>query len=252
MLFLRISILCWQRLLVSKQVTTLRFFRFSGWAKWWAFGMMQFAHRPLKKVQGQQFYKLMGSGKQAFNPWPDYTTYALLQVWDSDEDARRFHAQAEIANRYIRKCDGTWTLYMKNVISRGLWDKKNPFEKSSSLDENNPLLTVITRATIKLSLLRRFWKHVPYSQEGMDQYKELRYTKGIGEIPFTQMATFSVWESVDGLNAFAYQQKNHVSAIKLTRELNWYKEELFSRFQPYDTEGNWPETLELKALINQE
>jgi spheroidene monooxygenase len=66
------------------------------------------------------------------------------------------------------------------------------------------------------------------------------------------MATFSVWESVDGLNAFAYQQKNHVSAIKLTRELNWYKEELFSRFQPYDTEGNWLETLELKALINQE
>lgn len=234
---------------MSRQVTTLRFFRFSGGARWWAFGMMQFAHPALKKSEGQLFYKLMGSGKSGFNPWPDYSTYALLQVWESDEAARAFHARAPIAWKYIRKCDATWTLYLKNSMSRGKWDGQNPFQKSNALDPENPVLAVITRATIRTSRLRRFWKHVPYSQEGMDAHQDLMYTKGIGEVPFTQMATFSIWESLEGLNAFAYQQKNHVSAIKLTRELNWYKEELFSRFQPYDTEGNWPETEVLKALI---
>ena len=191
----------------------------------------------------------MGSGKKAFNPWPDYTTYALLQVWDSEEDAKRFHASSPLAHRYIRKCNQTWTLYMKSVMSRGAWDGSNPFLKSSELDPENPLLTVITRATIRLRLLRRFWKHVPYSQEGLTQQESLLYTKGIGEIPFTQMATFSIWRNKEGLNSFAYQQKNHVSAIQLTRELNWYSEELFSRFQPYYTEGNWPETKKLKSLL---
>lgn len=210
---------------------------------------MQFARPHLRKIQGQQFYKLLGSGKSAFNPWPDFTTYALLQVWDSEEDAKRFHVSAPLIWRYIRQCDQTWTLYMKSVMSRGAWDGANPFQKSSNLDRDNPLLTVITRATIRLRLLRRFWKHVPYSQKGLEEQTSLLYTKGVGEVPFTQMATFSIWKDIEGLNTFAYQQKNHVSAIQLTRELKWYSEELFSRFQPYYTEGNWPETQILKDFL---
>jgi hypothetical protein len=41
------------------------------------------------------------------------------------------------------------------------------------------------------------------------------------------------------LKAFAYQGKEHRGAIEKTRQLNWYKEELFSRFQPYLSVGTW-------------
>jgi hypothetical protein len=65
----------------------------------------------------------------------------------------------------------------------------------------------------------------------------LIYTKGIGEVPIRQMATFSLWKNMDALKAFAYQSKGHRSAIEKTRQRNWFKEELFVRFHPYLSVG---------------
>jgi heme-degrading monooxygenase HmoA len=56
------------------------------------------------------------------------------------------------------------------------------------------------------------------------------YSKGVGEVPFLNMATFSVWKSAEAMKNFAYQSKEHLKAIKMTRELGWYSEELFARF----------------------
>jgi hypothetical protein len=41
------------------------------------------------------------------------------------------------------------------------------------------------------------------------------------------------------LKAFAYQQKEHAKAVQLTRELAWYKEEMFARFKVTDSFGSW-------------
>jgi hypothetical protein len=38
---------------------------------------------------------------------------------------------------------------------------------------------------------------------------------------------------------YAYNNKAHKKVIKLTRQLNWYKEEMFARFEPYKFEGRW-------------
>jgi hypothetical protein len=107
------------------------------------------------------------------------------------------------------------------------------------LDPGNPLVSVITRATIKLTKLVHFWSYVPTSQKPIIDNDALIYTKGIGEIPVVQMATFSLWKDIEALNRFAYQTPEHQNAIKKTKKLNWYKEELFSRFQPYKSFGSW-------------
>ena len=73
------------------QITTITLFKYKTLgSKLWAFGMMQFAHRPLKEVNGLQLYKLMGSGKPGFNPFADWSGYALLQIWDNEEAAKVF------------------------------------------------------------------------------------------------------------------------------------------------------------------
>ena len=38
---------------------------------------------------------------------------------------------------------------------------------------------------------------------------------------------------------YAYNNKAHKKVNKLTRQLNWYKEEMFARFEPYKFEGRW-------------
>jgi hypothetical protein len=77
----------------------------------------------------------------------------------------------------------------------------------------------------------RFWKYVPTSEEGLDGNEGLIYTKGVGEVPIIQMATFSLWKDFESVNSSPIN-KQHKEAIKKTREYEWYSEELFSRFQP--------------------
>lgn len=223
-----------------EQVTTLSFFKFKTLRdKVWAFGMMQFAHYSMGKVAGLEFYKLMGTGKEGFNPLPDWSVYAILQVWNREQDANHFFSTHMLFRRYQTRSREHWILYLKNTMARGEWDKKNPFHRSEKLDEEISLVVALTRATIKTKLLFTFWRFVPKSQVGLWNNDGLLYTKGIGEVPFKQMATFSLWKDGKSLNEFAYQTKGHVDAIGKTRKLDWYTEELFARFQPYRSLGNW-------------
>ncbi len=223
------------------QITTLTFFRFSTAAdKFWAFRMMQFAHRDLSRAKGETFYKLLGSGKGfGFNPLPDWSVYSLLQVWESETAADEFFGSSEIFANYRSRSSELWTLYMKNVAARGAWSGGNPFEASADIDIGNPYLAVITRATIKIRHLSSFWRFVPRSQEPLERSNGLIFTKGIGELPVVRMATFSLWESESAMKEYAYKTPEHREAIAKTRELGWYKEELFSRFQPYRSVGTW-------------
>ncbi|TRO64154.1 DUF3291 domain-containing protein [Christiangramia sabulilitoris] len=223
------------------EITTLSFFRFSGFRnKFWALKMMQFAHQDLKETSGQKFYKLMGSGKGAgFNPYPDWETYALLQVWESEEAADSFFNNSSIIKNYHDHTTEVWTLFLKSIRAKGTWSGKKPFSPGEDLDPENPLLAVITRATLRTSRLIDFWKYVPASQSRLQSNPGLIFTKGIGEIPVIQMATFSLWKDQEAMYAYAYSAKGHQGAIKKTRELDWYKEELFSRFQPYRSVGTW-------------
>lgn len=228
----------------SKQITTLTFFKYNTLrTKIWAFGMMQYAHQDLSNVAGLEFYKLMGTGnKSGFNPFPDWSTYCLLQVWKTDADAEHFFENSRLMGRYKNKTSGQITYFLKNIAAHGLWSKKEPFIKSDSLSEENLPIAVITRATIKNKHLIKFWKYVPKAEKPIEKASGLEFKKGIGEMPIKQMATFSIWKNAEAIKKYAYESPAHKKAIEMTRTYQWYSEELFSRFQLYRTEGSWEES----------
>lgn len=206
--------------------------------------MMQFAHGYLKDVKGMPFYKLMGSGKSiGFNPLPDWSVYALIQVWENHEYARHFINSSELIKKYRSHSTQCMTIFMRCLTAHGQWSGQMPFSEVGQADLNNPMVAVITRATIRSSKLLKFWRYVPTAQKPINQADGLIYTKGIGEVPIKQMATFSLWKSEEQMKSFAYDTKEHQQAIKMTRQLNWYKEELFARFQPYEFSGKWEDFL---------
>ncbi|MFT5735866.1 MAG: quinol monooxygenase YgiN [Maribacter sp.] len=222
------------------QVTTLTFFKYASFTnKVWAFGMMQFAHKPLAKEKGLLHYKLMGSGKDGFDPFADWSVYALLQVWESEEAATRFFDTSTLYQRYVRKTTQQWVIFLRSIKAKGTWAGVTPFVPSSEINSSNPYIAVITRATIKPKMLGTFWKYVPALQASLKDNKGLLFTKGIGEVPFLQMATFSLWKDKQSLMDFAYKSREHTEAIAKTRSLDWYNEELFSRFEPYRSKGTW-------------
>lgn len=221
-----------------EQITTISFFRHTGLKdKWWGFKTIGFGHRYLKKVNGLSFYKLMGSGKDFL--LPDLSVSCLLQVWETEADADAFFKDSELMKQYPARTEEIWTIYMKNTSSRGEWSKQTPFEVHSNIDKNNTFLCAITRATIKARYLYHFWSHVPAARKPIHKdTKGMVFSKGIGEVPIFQMATFSIWESPQDLRAYSHGE-GHYEAIQIVQKTGCFKESLFARFQPYKTVGNW-------------
>lgn len=211
-------------------MTTLTFFHFTE-NKYWAFKMMGLGHRMLRNTPGLTFYKLLGTGKKEFSIVPDWSEYAFLATWNSTQEARDFFSESDFIRAYENHSCSQKTYQLSCIKAHGTWDGKQPFSVNKDAQVGlNDTIGVITRASVKWHKLIRFWRYVPTSHKALWDNPGLIFTKGIGDIPLLEMATFSLWKNQESLMAFAYQNEHHKKAIVLTKKHNWYSEELFSRF----------------------
>ena len=148
----------------------------------------------LNGISGQQFFKVMGKGKEGFDPSPDLSTYMHVQVWDNEKVAEDYIATNSFHKRLRNKADQYQVIFLRNIKARGQWAGKNPFVESEQIDHNNPLLFVLTRARIKLRFLKKFWNYVPHSQKDIVNNEHVLFQAGVGEWPVTHMATLSLWD----------------------------------------------------------
>ena len=220
------------------QTTLISFFQYAGIKnKWHAFTRMGRSPILQKKINGLTFFKPLGTGSgNGFSIKPDFSTFGFLAVFKSEELAKEFLG-TDVVKEYTQTTVSYSHVLMRTVKSHGECSKLKPFESSVEYDKTKPL-AVITRATIKPKLAYQFWKNVPAVSKSMDKYDELIFSKGIGEFPLLMQATFSLWSSAEAMMNYAYKNPKHAEMVKKTRELNWYSEELFARFQPFYQEGN--------------
>jgi hypothetical protein len=207
-------------------------------------------HRlPMKLQSGCSFWQLLGSGKNgAFDLNPDWQQWGLLAVWNSRKDFDRFYKQSFVAKWWNTFGAEKWTVLCTPLQSHGKWDGKEPFGNPSGENYDGPI-TILTRATIRLNRLKNFWANVDEVAELMRKSSGYIYSIGIGERPLYRQATFSIWNSLDDVKAFAYQSKEHTEVIKKTRSEGWYSEELFARFKPIASMGTLNHCDPLKGLI---
>ena len=115
--------------------------------------------------------------------------------------------------------------------SVGKWDNTNPFSNNAQRENITGMkVGVITRATIHFGKLIYFWRSVKSASDAISNAKGVSFFKGIGELPFIQQATFSIWDSESDINNFAYSDTKHKKIVEKTRKQNWYSEDLFARF----------------------
>jgi hypothetical protein len=173
-----------------------------------------------------------GGGK-GFSLWPDFSTYAFMGVWEHKNDYENFISQNPVFSQYQKRATTQRDLILTSVKSHGKWSGINPFQKSEttiSEEASTKKAVVITRATLNWSRLISFWRSVPAASKAIENARGIQYYKGIGEWPFIQQATISIWDDFDAVNSFAYKGKDHANIVKKTRQKKWYKEDLFSRF----------------------
>jgi|TARA_B110000285_G_C15100700_1_gene604837 heme-degrading monooxygenase HmoA len=214
-------------------ITSVTFFSFTK-NKIWAFKQMGIAPFRMNSIKGLQFYRFLGTGGgKGFSLWPDFSTYAFLGVWESEIAYINFKKTHPVFLDYQKRATTQRDLVLDSLKSHGNWGGINPFPQrdSSEVEEKSDRqAVVITRATLHWKRLLSFWRAVPSASNAIQGAKGILYYKGIGEWPFIQQATLSIWDDFEAVNAFAYKGKQHAAIIKKTRQKKWYKEDLFSRF----------------------
>jgi spheroidene monooxygenase len=221
-----------------KQVATMSFFCFEGFSnRRWAMKQMYETRAKMKKLDGLQFFKLLGTGgKDGYSLWPDFGVYAVLAVWETHEKALSFKETVVFRN-YLAHSKEQITFYLSPVSARGSWSGFKNWQVNPA-DPENPFICAITRAAIKLSYIPKFWSMVSGISDEHQKAEGVLFSKGVGEYPFFEQATFTIWKDIGSMNDFA-RRNLHLEAIKVTRERDGFSEEMFNRFQIVGVDGSW-------------
>ncbi|MFN4007267.1 MAG: spheroidene monooxygenase [Chitinophagaceae bacterium] len=221
--------------------------RFMGWA---GFLSMAIFRVPFWLHKQLLFWKLMGCGKNGtFDKQPDFNQWAVMLAV-TDINQWQNNRTTTFMQQYWR-CFGAkvTTYYLQPIEGHGLWDGKQVFGVLPKTSDYDGPIAVLTRATIKLSKLGRFWEHVPIVARHMQQTEGFITSVGIGEIPWIKQATFSVWECKAAMKNFAYKMADHADVVRKTHQEKWYSEDMFVRFKIINVTGSNLPALKAFAIL---
>ena len=219
--------------------TTLVVFTLRPGNRRWGLAQMGTSPAQLKRVAGLRFFKLLGSGaSNGFGLWPNLDRYGFMAVWDDAAAAETFFARHPLWHTYQQRSAELWSVVLAPLKSHGLWDGQTPFDYAPEVAGGaSAPVAVLTRASIHWRKTPRFWRFVEPTSAALATAVGVRAAIGLGELPVIRQATFSVWESAQAMQEYAYRDVRHREVIQLTRREKWYSEDLFARFSILSSTG---------------
>jgi hypothetical protein len=209
---------------------------------------MMVHHIPFRLQKKCSFYKLLGTGKGKSSTKPNWQQWGILAVWDTKESFDDFYATSFVRKWWNAFRAETWTILCEPIQCHGKWSGKEPFKAQSTPGYDGPVV-VLTRARIRLSRLLIFWRSVKPIAADLEEAPGRVLNFAIGQTHHL-IGTFSIWDNVANMKAFAYTPGAHLDVINRARKENWFKEDLFARFRPIAAMGSLNNTDPLRGLIN--
>lgn len=203
-----------------------------------AFIGMAILRLPLWLNKKCSFWKLMGSGKNAqVDLASDFKHWAMITNWENKSDCDDYYKDSFPMKWFRFFGIEEFTILLNPLNSHGLWSGKQPFKSNDTNKKLNGKVAVITRAAIKLNKVKEFRDNIKRAAISMRKAPGFILSAGVGENPYFDQATFSIWEDIESMKNYAYKSFDHSDVIKLTRERKWYSEELFARFEILECRG---------------
>jgi len=193
----------------------------------------------LRRTPGLRFAKLLGTGDgRTFTVRDaDPLHWGLLTVWDDEDAAARF-ASGPTSRGWDRIARERLDVTLRPITSRGRWSRREPFGDPVPRRVDGPV-AALTRARIRATRSRAFWRSVPPVSRDLHTVPGLRLAVGVGEAPIGLQGTFSLWEGSAPLVEFAHRRAAHVEVMARTAQERWYAEELFARFEVLAVTGTF-------------
>ena len=206
------------------------------WRAWGWSRIMLGAH-SLRGVAGLQFAKVMGSGFEGgFGLRPSASRQGVFALFDSEALADQFIDGSSVVARYRARSSEFCIAKLRAWSCRGSWSGTS-LSAPGVAPTDGPVAT-LTRASIRLPKAWAFWRMAPAAQDSLAGAPGCRLAVGLGEAPLLRQATFSVWDSVQAMDAYA-RSGAHLDAIRASNRNGFFSESMFVRFTPLLLRGTW-------------
>ncbi len=203
----------------------------------WGWARIVKGPQSLLALDGVRFAKVLGSGYEGgFGLRPSSSRHGLFLVFHTALAARDFLAHSELMQSYRERARELCLLTLRTWSCRGSWDG-TALDLATEPPAGGPI-AALTRASIQVRKASAFWNHAPPSQAALAGVPGIQLAVGLGEAPFLRQATFTVWDSVQHMDAYA-RSGAHLEAIKAAAEHQYFSESMFARFVPVSIEGRW-------------
>lgn len=222
---------------VSSQVAVLVLADVAAGHRWWGWSRIVLGPRRLRKVPGLGFAKVLGSGYGGgFGLRPSPSCQGLFLLFANETAADEFLDASSALAAYRARCRELCTVKLRAWSSRGSWNGTR-LVPASAVPVDGPV-AALTRASIRLPRALEFWRRAPAAQAALAAAPGCRLAAGLGEAPLLRQVTFSVWDSVRAMDAYA-RSGAHLDAILAARHGRYFSESMFVRFVPVSIQGVW-------------
>jgi spheroidene monooxygenase len=192
---------------------------------------------PLR-APGLVFQKVLGSGQGGgFGLIPSLSHLGLFCAFEQPSQASDFLEQSSVIRSYERHADELAWLLLNPYSIRGAWSGFSPTAHSPPPEEAGPI-AALTRASIRPSKMRAFWSQSPAAEAELAVAQGCQLAVGLGEAPLLRQATFSLWESLGHMDAYA-RSGAHLRAIQTAYRGEHFSESMFVRFKVMRAGGVW-------------
>ncbi len=210
-------------------------------ARLWGFWHFLFCRFSLRREAGITFFKVLGSGENAgFGLRPSPSHQGLFCAFVDDAAATKFIANSKVLSAYRQHAREFFCVKLKAFSSRGSWANQAPLTITASAPSAALMMPVaaLTRASIRPVVAAKFWRRAPPAELSLQRAHGCLLAAGLGESPLLRQATFTIWESVAAMDAYA-RTGAHMDAIRAAHAGHFFSESMFTRFIPYDARGMW-------------
>lgn len=206
-------------------------------SKAWGYARFVVGRFDLYRVPGLSFFKVLGSGYESgFGLRPSLSRQGLFCLFDDEQAADAFLTASSVAACYQRRAREFFAVKLRAFSCRGTWAGLS-LPVNAEAPVQGPI-AALTRASIRLDKARAFWQQAPLTQRSLDGAPGCLFSAGVGEAPLLRQATFTMWDSVADMDAYA-RSGAHLTAIKAAQRHGYFSESMFVRFVPSGARGTW-------------
>jgi heme-degrading monooxygenase HmoA len=205
----------------------------------------QIPHQP-----GVKYWRTFSTGPDftALNPGftrfslarPEFRRWGFFGIWDDEAALDRFLESSRLARRWEERSAEAWHARLKPIRSAGTWNGLNPLEGCIAPDAPRAPVVVLTRGDVRVSRLPAFWLWA--TRTAVNDVREAPgFVAGVAmtERPFVEVATLTVWNSLESAASFAFKRQAHKEIIARNREQGIFRAFFAAYFYPYHSTGTW-------------